>query len=535
MQRQVRGLATVTGLASLLLLLLLSVGCNGGGEEATASPTVPAPSPTVSATRTTLPATRTPLPIDVTAIAVNGTSIVVDSSADTDSRDGALTLQEAIMLATGELAVADLDPREANNISGTPGPESDDTIIFHPSLFPADVPAIISLVATLPTLATGSDTVDGSGAGVIVDGGNQGFNCFHIDSDGNTIKGLQIQNCRTAILLAGDARNNTIGGPGEAHRNIIGPNDAVGIQISGSGNVVQGNYIGTDATGTESRSNRMEGIWIAPGAQDNLIGGSNAGERNVISGNNLFGISIDGPATTGNVVKGNYIGVDASGRVALQNRYGVVLWHAAQNNTIGGSAPGEANVISGNQSGGVLIRGSETNANLVIGNFIGTDLSGSETLGQGTGIWLLDGPQGNIIGGTSDGEGNVIAHSGIYGIRIEGADTTGNTIRGNSIYSNSRVGIVSKDGGNLTLASPVITASGPVKGTACPNCTVDIYSDAANEGEVYEGSTLADADGNWSFPGWPQGPNVAATATDSAGNTSEFSEPEAVPEPTPTP
>ena len=104
------------------------------------------------------------------------------------------------MLATGELAPADLDPEEANNISGTPGPESNDTIVFHPLLFPADEPAIISLIATLPTLATGSDTVDGSGVGVIVDGGNQGFNCLQIDSHDNTIKGLQIQNCRTAIL-----------------------------------------------------------------------------------------------------------------------------------------------------------------------------------------------------------------------------------------------------------------------------------------------------------------------------------------------
>jgi len=467
--------------------------------------------------------------MDVTAIPVNGTGIVVDSTADTDNRDGALTLREAIMLATGELTVADLDPEEANNISGTPGPESDDTIIFHPLLFPADVPAIISLIATLPTLATGGDTVDGSGAGVIVDGGNQGFKCFQIYSHGNTIKGLQIQNCRMAIVLAGrDARNNTIGGPAEAHRNIIGPNDAVGIYISGSGNVVQGNYIGTDATGTVSRSNRMEGILIGPGGQDNLIGGSNPGEGNVISGNELFGISISGSGATGNVVKGNYIGVDASGRVALKNQHGVVLWHAAQNNTIGGSAPGEANVISGNRVG-VLIRGSGTNANLVIGNLIGTDLSGSEALGQGIGIWLLDGPQDNSIGRTSDGdgdgEGNVIAHSAGYGIRISGADTTGNTIRGNSIYSNSVAGIVSKDGGNLALAPPVITASGPVEGTACPNCTVDIYSDSANEGEVYEGSTLADADGGFTFDKAPSGPYITATATDADGNTSVFSDP----------
>ena len=104
------------------------------------------------------------------------------------------------------------------------------------------------------------------------------------------------------------------------------------------------------------------------------------------------------------MVQGNYIGVDASGRVPLKNRYGVVLDNSSQSNIIGGSVPAEANVISGNQSAGILIRGSGTDDNLIIGNFIGTDSSGSEDLGNGNGIWLLEGPQGNTIGGTADGE-----------------------------------------------------------------------------------------------------------------------------------
>lgn len=508
-------LATVTG----LVLLLLLAGCNGGGEEETATPSVPTISATVTAT----------VPVDRTAIAVNGTSIAVDSTADTDTRDGMVTLREAIMLANGDLAVADLNPSEANNVSGAPGLESADSIIFHPEVFPADAPATISLSGTLPTLAAGSDRVDGSGAGVIVDGAHLGLNCFEIDSDDNAITGLQIQTCRTGIVLKAAARNNMIGGPAEGERNVISGNAAVGIRVDGSANVIQGNYIGTDASGTMSRPNRMEGIWVAPGAQDNLIGGSNPGEGNIISGNSLFGVSISGLGAKGNMVKGNYIGVDVTGRVALKDRYGVVLDNGAQNNIIGGSAPGEANVISGNQSGGVLIRGSGTNDNLIIGNFIGTDSSRSEALGQGTGIWLLEGAQGNIIGGTGDGEGNVIAHNGIYGLLIEDADTTGNTIRGNSIHSNSRGSIVSEDGGNMGLAPPIIDAVDPVQGTACANCIVDIYSDSADEGEVYEGSTKADADGRFIFDEAPSGPFVTATATDANGNTSTFSNPFAVP------
>jgi len=509
MQRTAEVSATVAALMGLLLLLL-SPGCNGGGEEAT-------PSSTASV------ATG-----DLTATPLNGASIVVDSTADSDARDGALTLREAMRLATGELTAAGLDPTEADNISGTPGPGSADTVTFDPSLFPADAPATISLTSTLPALGTGEDSVDGSGSGVIIDGGNQGLDCFQVDSDGNAIRGLQIQNCQTAIILGGTAANNTVGGPAEGDRNVIGPNDGVGIEIRGDGNVVQGNYIGTDASGTESRSNAMEGIWIAPGAENNVIGGSNPGEGNLIAGNNLFGINIDGVGATGNVVKGNYIGVDASGRFPLKNRYGLVLGGGAQNSIIGGKERGEANVISGNQSAGVLIRGSGTSGNVIKGNFIGPDSSGSKELRQGTEIWMLEGPQGNVIGGTAEGEGNIIAHSGTVGVLIDGADTTGNTIRGNSIRSDGRDAIVSKNGGNLGLAQPTIGSAGPLRGTACAGCTVDVYS-GSEESQVYEGSTTADASGAFTFDGALSGSLVTATATDAGGNTSPYSEPFAAP------
>lgn len=500
MQHASKVLTTATVLTSLLLPLLL-IGCEGGEEK-------PPPGLTVR---------------------VEGTGVVVDSASDTDTRDGAVTLREAIMLVTGDLAVADLDPAETDNVGGVPGPDSADTIIFEPSVFPPDAPAPIPLTVTLPGLHAGNDVIDGSRAGVIVDGGNQGFDCFQISSAGNAIKGLQIQYCLTAIVLTSEAENNTIGGPAEGERNIISGNDAVGIRLDGSANLVQGNYIGTDAAGTISIPNKMEGIWIAPGAQDNVIGGSRPGERNVISGNSLFGLSIDGRGATGNVVKGNYIGVDVTGRVALKNRYGVVLNHEAQHNIIGGTEPGEGNVISGNQSAAILIRNSGTDANLIVGNFIGTDSSGSEPLGNGNGIWILDGPQGNSIGGTGEGDGNIITNSGIFAIILEGANTTGNTIRSNSIHSNGRGSIVSKDGGNLGLAPPTITGSAPIRGTACPNCIVDVYSDSADEGEVYEGSTPADTDGGFTFDKTPSGPYVTATATDAGGNTSEFSDPYPVP------
>jgi len=538
----------VTGLAKvavLLAVLVLSAGISCGGEEA--------------------PST-----------------IAVDSTADTDSRDGVLTLREAILLASGELAVADLDSGEADNVGKRVGPDSRDTIVFDPSVFPASG-GTISLAAPLPSLSTGSDSIDGSQASVTIDGVNQSFECMVIGSNDNAVKGLEIKNClvgvmirpgaqgnviggsateegnvisandesiviggagadgnvvkgnligvdasgssplnnRNGVHIHAEARANLIGGSNPGDRNIISGNKGVGITIRGSANLVQGNYIGTDASGTVAIPNGMEGIWIAPGAQDNIIGGRSVEERNVISGNDLFGLSISGRGATGNVVKGNYIGVDASGSAALANPHGLVIGDGAQNNVIGGPGRGEGNVISANGTG-VLIRGADTSGNTIIGNYIGTDASGGQPLGNALGIWMLKGAHQNIIGG---GEGNVISGNSLYGVHVEGPETVGNTIRGNSIYSNGRRGIQTTDGGNGELEPPAISDVNPLRGSACPKCTVDIYSDSGDEGEVYEGSTAADGDGGFIFEGSASGPNITATATDGDGNTSAFSWP----------
>jgi len=512
-------------------------------------------------------------------------TIVVDSTADTDSRDGVLSLREAILLASGELAVADLDSGEADNVGKRLGPDSRDTIVFDPSVFPASG-GTISLAAPLPSLSTGSDTIDGSQAGVTIDGVNQSLECMVIGSNDNAVKGLEIKNClvgvmirpgaqgnviggsateegnvisandegiviggagadgnvvrgnligvdasgsspltnRNGVHIHAEARANLIGGSNPGDRNIISGNKGVGITIRGSANLVQGNYIGTDASGTVAIPNGMEGIWIAPGARDNIIGGRSVEERNVISGNDLFGLSISGRGATGNVVKGNYIGVDASGSTALANPHGLVIGDGAQNNVIGGSGRGEGNVISANGTG-VLIRGADTSGNTIIGNYIGTDASGGQPLGNALGIWMLKGAHQNIIGGTGGGEGNVISDNSLYGVHVEGPETVGNTIRGNSIYSNGRQGIQTTDGGNGELEPPAISDVSPVRGSACPKCTVDIYSDSGDEGEVYEGSTVADSDGGFIFESSASGPNITATATDGDGNTSAFSWP----------
>ena len=410
--------------------------------------------------------------------------ISVNSTADTNSRDSVLTLREAMLLATGGLSITSLTLWECSRVSNTQWflecditvPLGAETILFDPTVFPP-ANATISLGSALPTLGTGNDTIDGTSAGVIVDGVSKTFDCFDITSANNAINGLEIYNCRRGVAIHEGAQSNTVGGGSPGDGNVISGNWA-GVDIwdsDSNGNVVKGNYIGTDATGTAAFADQAYGVHIKAFAAQNSVGGSSPGERNIISGNNSAGVAMFGGGTNGNTVKGNFIGTDAAGTGALPNAIGVQ--------------------IAQNPSGG---------------------------------------PQNNSIGGTATGEGNVIAYNTFYGVSVYGTDATGNSIRGNSIHSNHSnggKGIENDGGGNTELAPPVVTGFGSVTGTACPNCTVDIYSDDEEEGRVYEGSTTASGGGNWSFAGSPEGPNVTATATDSSGNTSEFSPPVAVPEP----
>lgn len=147
-------------------------------------------------------------------------------------------------------------------------------------------------------------------------------------------------------------------------------------------------------------------------------------------------------------------------------------------------------------------------------------------------ITVLSG-NGNVIGGL--GEGNTIFGNSGSAVVVE-SGITGTQIRGNSIYDNGGDAISLAGGANNGVQPPVITEFGSLTGTACPNCSVDIYSDDEDEGRRYEGTAGVDGSGNWTFPGAVQGPNATATATDVDGNTSEFSAPFGLPfSPTPTP
>lgn len=316
--------------------------------------------------------------------------------------------------------------------------------------------------------------------------------------------------------------------PGERNIISGNERHGVYISGSGTnGNTVSGNYIGTDASGSLAMPNHT-GVAITVSAQNNTIGGDTPGERNVISGNDYYGLFILDSGTNGNAVSGNYIGTDATGSSDLGNGFdGVYIGTGAQDNVIGGDSPGERNVISGNDKYGVKIKLSGTISNTISGNYIGTDATGSSDLGNTRdGVVIMDGAQNNVIGGDTPGERNIIAFNGLRGVEVVGATTTSNTITQNSIHSNVGLGINLLSGGNTELSPPTISnaSCNSISGTAPANATVELFTGPDDEGKTYLTTVSAGGSGDWSASdSFAVDTYLTATATDAGGNTSEFS------------
>jgi CSLREA domain-containing protein len=241
---------------------------------------------------------------------------------------------------------------------------------------------------------------------------------------GNGSDGVQI--------LAGGA---TVGGTaGAATRNIISGNTGNGVFVYAvSGNAVEGNYIGTDITGATAIGNGADGV-LLEFATGNTIGGTISTARNIISGNLKNGVEVDlvsGPV--GNLVDGNYIGTDVTGAAKVGNSGNGVLLSTAANNTIGGTISGARNFISGNTGQGILIIGSGSTGNQVLGNYIGTNAAGNGTLGNsGSGVDISNAPN-NSVGSKIGSPPNVISGNGQQGILISGLQASGNLVYGDYI------------------------------------------------------------------------------------------------------
>lgn len=333
----------------------------------------------------------------------------------------------------------------------------------------------------------------------------------------------------SGVSLGSGVNHVTIGGTSPGARNIIS-GSATGVYLHGAGNhsnKVLGNFIGPDISGEVAVGNSHYGIGIDDGASDNEIGGDAAGEGNVISGNGEHGILITGATSNGNVIQGNKIGTNASGMSALPNNYsGIFLRNETQSNTIGGGTAGSGNLISGNLTNGIHIQDANTNGTLIQGNWIGVNAAGWGDLGNGEyGILIGDG-----ITNTTIGPANRIAYNGLGGLDIYGASTDGVVITENSIFANAYDGIILDLGANNNILAPTIASTSLssllIEGTACPGCTVEVFSNPENEaqGKIFHGSTTADGSGDWSLTLECIGnPYLTATATDSVDGTSRFS------------
>jgi hypothetical protein len=384
------------------------------------------------------------------------------------------------------------------------------------------------------------------GNGVLLRGPNVVNNTIQGNFIGTDATGLNpLPNTVAGVTVDTGSSSNLIGGNVTGTRNVISGNNLAydyGVIITGagtSGNVIEGNYVGVGANGEAAVSNYF-GMMVSGGATNNTFGGTVAGARNVISGNCSYGVLVKDAGTSGNVVEGNYVGLDAAGVTAMPNDFGVIVYNGATNNLIGGTSAGAANYVSGNFYG-VCVTDPGTSGNFVEGNFIGTDRTGTNGVGNYYDVNLQNNATGNFIGGTGAGAGNVIAFAGWDGVVLFQAGTTNNSIRGNSIFGNYNLGIDLTGAANDLQASPVITnafgsgtstiVQGKLNSTANTSFFIDVYRNlAGGQGQFYLGtvSVTTDGSGNASFAytnssGNYSGQAITATATAANGDTSEFS------------
>jgi hypothetical protein len=429
-----------------------------------------------------------------------------------------------------------------------------------------------------------------------VSGGPGVGTCFSVQADSTTIKGLAINGCTTSVDL-----------------------------VSGSGGRVEGNFLGTDATGTQRLVDSGQEVVVGFGVTGAFVGGPTPAARNiltacgvavsVVAGNagatvqgNLINLAVGGealltppcPSTTfpivvngtgaqivgnalaggangvflqgsGNTARGNFIGTDATGTVLFGlSQSGMDV--SGTDHTVGGAAPGDGNVIAGAAFyQGLSIAGS---GHTVWGNFIGTDVTGTLDLGN-TRIGVNAGGTNNAIGGILPGQGNVIAFNGgtlgnSAGIYVGGQQIR---IRGNRIYGNKTVsndglgidliaagnsGVTPNDPGDVDADAnglqnyPILTSAGPaapqgagthiegvLNSAASTTYDIDFYANPSCasrpqeylEGQDYIGTTQVTTDGSGNAiidvtlaAVVENGSRITATATDPAGNTSEFSQ-----------
>lgn len=339
---------------------------------------------------------------------------------------------------------------------------------------------------------TGTPLIILNGGGTIADG----LELFS-GSDGSTIRGLSFQNFTDN-----------------------------GIDIGGSdSNTIVGNWFGLSADGTSAAGNNI-GLNLYD-ANSNTIGGTSSADANVFAGND-FGMLING-ASTGNTLQGNIVGLDPTGTGAIGNAFFGILIVDSDSNIVGGSAAGAANLIAGNDGGGLSLQNADST--IVQGNFIGTDASATLDLGNTWfGIDISGSSTGNRIGGTGANEGNIIAHTASTGVGV--TDTaSNNAILGNLIYDNDGLGIdlgydwITDNDTNDADSGPNALQNFPVLFTAVPETNEITITGSFNSqsSTSYRIEFFSSPSGSEHFSGHGEGSTYLGftdVTTDGSGNAS---------------
>ena len=361
-----------------------------------------------------------------------------------------------------------------------------------------------------------------AGRGVLIR--NSGRNSLLGNRIGTDLSGNQgVGNAEAGIEIR-DSTLNVIGGTATGSGNVISTNLSDGVRITGAlstSNRVSGNLIGTAGSGTGDFGNTGAGVFLVDSSARNVIG--EPGGRNVIAGNDSVGIAI--LQSDGNIVRSNYVGINAAGGALGNTTGGVALSSGADRNVIGGTDAGAGNVISAN---GTLANGRAginvffgASENEVLGNYIGTDPTGTitdpdgvpsngdEFGNAGSGVRIATGTS-NIIGGPVVGARNVISGNGESGISITGAavEIGGNKVLGNYIGLDAS-GIV--DLGNGDNGVEVAAGLGP-------GVTNTLIADNAISGNGGSGVFIVAAHGN-QLSGNRIGTDALGGATPGLGNT----------------
>lgn len=352
-------------------------------------------------------------------------------------------------------------------------------------------------------------------------------NYFGITQDGTLMPN------QFGIMVSGS--NNEIGKSDMANANVVCGSVVAGIEVaSGGGNKIQHNFIGTTFDGRTDAGNQ-QGILIG-GSDNNIIGGDNWDDGNVISGNTIYGIFISGAPpdsySADNLIKNNNIGLNPDKTSSVPNGRGITITNATM------SAQIVDNIISGNTNEGIYIFGFDdetyTNGHIIHGNSVGTDGAQGSFPNEGDGI-LIAGNVGIVkIGQDENGNysGNTIVGNGSAGVDIVpmlGYSPERITVRKNTLHSNGLTNLFVDTSANSRIREPFNLQynAGLITGKhALSNAIIDIYS--ANKFELPAsayfriGTTNTDGSGNFSYTTNLNIESIAVTATDFWGNTSNF-------------